>query len=382
MTSTNQHSGMENHGENTRARSYRKWVAMAVLALGSAAIAVFMLLRGPSGETLRHAPEPSAAPAAITLRLGHDMTEDSAVHVAAVRFAQEVESRSRGKLRVSVHPREQLGNDLQMLEMAKEGKLDMVLTPTAKLSSDIPAMQYVDLPFYFSSPAELYAMLDGEPGQLLLDRLESVGLVGVTFWENGFKHFTSIRPLHRPEDFRKLRFRTMKSRLIMDQFEALGAKPVLIEFSATYQALADGAVDGQENPLASIVGMNFHKVQPHLTLSSHGYLGYVFSISARVFEGLSPEARGLLVATARELAPWEREEAKRRDAVFLEQVRAAGVTVHELTPQERKAFAAALVHIPRHFEAALGADLLDKTEKLRRRDVPNDQRVRFDRHGQ
>jgi tripartite ATP-independent transporter DctP family solute receptor len=295
------------------------------------------------------------------------MPADSAVHAAAIKFAMEVESKSLGTVHVSVHPAEQLGTDLQMLEQAREGGLDLLLIPTAKLSSDIPEMQYADLPFYFASPEEHYAMLDGEPGQMLLGKTRAIGLVGVSFWTNGQKHFTGRQPLHRPEDFNKLRFRVMKSRLIMEQFQALRATPVPIEFSAVYRALADGAVDGQENPLAAIVGMGFHKVQSHLTLSGHAYIDYVFSISGKTYEKLPPDVRELLTRTARELSPWQRAETLRRDAGFLQQVKAAGVEVHELTSTDRAAFAKAIAPVVRSFEPVVGADLMAKTEEIRYR---------------
>lgn len=300
-----------------------------------------------------------------TLRLGLNIAAGSALHAAAQRFAEQVETRSQGRVKVTVHPDQQLGSDDQMLEMARQGQLDLVLTPTAKLSSAIPAMQYADLPFYFSGRDELYAMLDGEPGRLLLSKLNAIDLVGLGFWENGFKQFTANVPIRSPEDFARLRIRTMKSRLIVDQFETLGAKAIPIDFHATYQALADGAVDGQENPLVAIVGMRFHEVQKHLTLSNHAYLGYVFSASKRVFENLPPDIRTLIQTTARDLTVWEREETARREAGFIDTIKQAGVTIHSLSPEERAAFSRAMAPIADKFAFEVGYDLLVKTEELR-----------------
>ncbi|EIC23571.1 TRAP transporter substrate-binding protein [Thiorhodovibrio frisius] len=319
----------------------------------------------PDQAPLAEEPGARAAIAPLTLRLGHNMVEDSALHAAAARYAREVEARSDGRIRIEVYPASRLGNDLQMIEMAKQGSLDLLLSPTAKLSSDVPAIQFVDLPFYYDSRATLYAILDGEPGQMLLDKLRPVGLVGVTFWGNGFKQFTANSPLRTPEDFHDLRFRVMKSRIIIQQFRLLGATPVPIEFNATYQALADGAVDGQENPLVAIVGMRFYEVQSHLTLSHHGYLAYVLSISAKVFDQLPDSARTLLIAVAEEVTQWEREETQRRDADYLERVKAAGVTVTTLTAAERERFVKALAVIPQRFETLIGADLHAAIEDMR-----------------
>jgi ABC-type branched-subunit amino acid transport system substrate-binding protein len=153
----------------------------------------------------------------------------------------------------------------------------------------------------------------------------------------------------------------------MEQFRALGSVAVPIDFHATYQALVDGAVSGQENPLVAIVGMRFHEVQKYLTLSSHAWLGYVFSASQSVFAQLPQSLRELIVNTARELTVWEREETARREAGFLEKIRQAGVEVIELTAEERQRFQTLLAPLARTFAMTIGYDLLAKTEELRLR---------------
>lgn len=331
--------------------------------------AILLIALGLAASLLqRTAPTPTAteaitAPTVRTLRFGHNIP-DGALFEAASRFATEVNGNSQGALRVEVYPAQQLGSDDQMLEMARQGTLDLLLIPTAKLSVSIPAMQYADLPFYFPARDDLYTMLDGEPGQMLLDKLRSIDLIGVTFWENGFKHFTGNWPLQRPDDFVGSTVRIMKSRMLMEQFRAFGAHSIPIDFHATRQALADGVVVAQENPLIAIVSMGIHEVQPHLTLSSHGYLGYVFVISAKVFETLSPAQQALLVDTARKLTAWEREETHRREEQLLQTIRAAGVTIHTLSEEQRRQFAAATAHIPGRFEDVIGPDLLSRTDEL------------------
>lgn len=359
----NLHSLSPGPSQAGRAYSARTlWgVAIGILLL----VAVAVLWRSGCKPVALEEPPGKALPEARTLRLGLNIAAGSALHAAAVRFADLAAERSGGKIKVSVHPDQRLGTDDQMLEMVRNGTLDLVLTPTAKLSLAIPAMQYADLPFYFSGREELYAMLDGEPGQLLLSKLNAIDLVGLTFWENGFKQFTANTPIRTPQDFAKLRIRTMKSRIIMDQFEALGAQPIPIDFHATYKALADGAVDGQENPLVAIVGMRFYEVQKHLTLSNHAYLGYVFSASKKVFATLSPEMRDIIQSSARELTVWEREETARREAQFIETIRAAGVTIYTLTPEERQRFSTMLAPLADKFGFEVGYDLLAKTDELR-----------------
>lgn len=341
----------------------KRGLVIAGLLLGALLLAVLAIFRLAGEATAPAAPVPGVA--VRELRLGLNIAAGSALHAAAEKFAEAIGQRSQGRLQIKVFPDQVLGSDDQMLEMARNGQLDFVLMPTAKLSSALPAMQYADLPFYFAGRDELYAMLDGEPGQLLLGKLARIDLVGLGFWENGFKQFTANRPIHTPQDFAGLRIRTMKSQLIADQFQSLGAKPIPIDFHATYQALKDGAVDGQENPLVAIVGMRFHEVQKHLTISNHAYLGYVFAASKKVFETLSPEMRDLVQRTVRDLTVWERAETARREAAFIEEIKAAGVEIYTLSPAERERFAAVMAPVADKFSFVVGYDLLAKTAALR-----------------
>ncbi|HEY9017266.1 DctP family TRAP transporter solute-binding subunit [Thiomicrospira sp.] len=337
--------------------------------LSISALAAFILLLililsqlvAPTRESQTGFHQPSK-PQVYQLRFGHNTPEDSALHLAAVKFAEEVAIKTQGRVEVKVYPAQVLGNDHQMVEMARNGELDILLTPTAKMSVAVPSMQYADLPFLFPSREDAYALLDGQPGQLLLEDLKSINLVGVAFWENGFKHFTANRPLNRPEDFVGKRFRVMKSRIISQQFDALGSEVVPIDFHTTRQALKDGVVDGQENPLVAIVSMGFHEVQSHLTFSEHAYLGYVFSISQKTLEKLPQDLGQILIQTANAITPWEREETQRREDALLKEIIEAGVEVYRLSPQEKQAFAQKTDHIIRQFEPVIGANIISKTQ--------------------
>ncbi len=300
-----------------------------------------------------------------SLRLGMNLGQGSALHAAAERFAEQVKSQSHGALTVTLYPDQQLGSDEAMIEMTRSGELDLALIPTAKLTTLVPAMQYADLPFFFNDAAELYRMLDGEPGELLLAKVAAVGLVGMAFWENGLKHFTANRPIHTPADLNGKRFRTMKSRLIVEQFHTLGATAVPIDFHTTRQALQDGVVDGQENPLVAITSMKFYEVQSHLTLSGHGWLGYLFAASQRSFEALPQSLRQILLDNARQLTAWERAETQQREGTFLAMIRSAGVKINELTLAERRLFQQQLAPLERKFALIVGYDILAKTAELR-----------------
>ena len=310
----------------------------------------------------------------FSLRLGHNMPVGSAMDDAARRFARLLAQRSQGRLEIEIFPDQQLGNDHQMVEMARRGELDLILTPTAKLGLAIPEMQYADLPFYFPTPDDLYTLLDGEPGRILLDKMSRVGLVGITFWGNGFKQITANRPLLEPSDFRALHIRIMKSRLLQQQFAMLGAEPVAIDFHRVRQALQDGVVDGQENPLAAIHSMGIHEVQSDLMLTSHAYLAYVLSACERRFSRLPATLKMLVIDTARELNGWERAEIERREAQLLSDIEAAGVNIHHPSAHQRELFRQRLRPLVDRFETTLGADLIALSDRYLQQRYPDDAR--------
>ncbi|MBN2869616.1 MAG: DctP family TRAP transporter solute-binding subunit [Campylobacterales bacterium] len=339
---------------------HRFAIAAVILVIGTILALVFW--RAPD---YRPSHSPATAQEQVwRLRFGHNMPADSAMHEAALLYAKTVAEKSGGRIQIEVFPNQQLGDDHKMTEMARRGMLDIVLIPTAKMSVALPSMQYVDLPFYFPAREDTYEMLDGEPGQMLLDELKQIDLVGVTFWENGFKHFTANTPLLRPEDFRGKKFRIMKSRLIQSQFETLGATTLPIDFHATRQALADGIVNAQENPLIAIRSMGIDEVQKHLTLSSHAYMGYVFCISAKTYKSLPQKFQKLLYETARDLTPYEREQTHKREASLLQQMQEKGLNVHTLSDEERITLQKAVEPIIPPFEEVIGSHILSKTEEL------------------
>ncbi len=339
---------------------------IALIAAVIIATLMVMIVVWPTSSSLFETSKSELTPHPKTwnLRLGHNMPTESALHEAALLYAQKVFEKSGGKVRITVHPNQELGTDFKMVEMARRGELDIIITPTAEMGIALPSMQYVDLPFYFPTREDTYRMLDGEPGEMLFDELKKIGLIGVTFWENGFKHFSANTPLYAPEDFEGKKFRIMKSRLIEAQFQALGATTLPIDFHKTRQALADGVVDGQENPLIAIESMHIDDVQKHLLLSSHGYMGYLFAISAKTFARIPSELHPPLYDTARDLTPYERKQTHKKEKALLEKMAAKGLMIHTLTDVQRSAFAETMKPLIPRFEEMIGPHLLAKTDEL------------------
>ena len=315
---------------------------------------------------------PSAAMAAAkwSMKFGHDMPEDSAQHVAALKYADLVKERTKGQVEIKVFPAQQLGTDPEMVQQAHMGTLEIVLPPTAKISGFAAQLQLADLPFLFPSKEACYQVLDGPVGDKVLALLDAKGLKGVSFWESGFKQITANKAIRKPEDFAGMKVRVMESPLLIAQYKQVKANPVPIDFAETYNALQQGVVDAQENPLVSIVNMKFYEVQKYTMLSNHGFLGYAFLFSKKVYEGLPADIQKIMRDTARELATFERQDTARREAGYIERIKKGGSQIVTLSPQELQAFEKAFRPVHQQFAKTIGEDLLKETyahiDKLRK----------------
>jgi tripartite ATP-independent transporter DctP family solute receptor len=317
----------------------------------------YRITKSPSGT-----PEVSGENKVFNLTLGHNMPTDGGLHIAAEKFAELVQAKTKGRVRIQIYPNQTLANDQQMIEMAIDGQLDILIAPTAKISMLVPEFQYLDIPFLFPKIEDAYAMMDGEPGRILLGKLDEFGLTGAAFWGNGFKQFTANKAIHSPRDFKGMNIRVMNNRLIMDQFSALGANPIPIDFHETYAALKDGVVEGHENPVAAIYGMKFYKVQSHIIISNHAYLAYAFCFGKKKFESLPPDIRQALMSTARELTDFERKQTDLKEVEYLKSIKDSRVNIIYLSDKEIKEFQKATRKITYKYSDIVGKDIMDITQ--------------------
>ena len=299
----------------------------------------------------------------IELKFAHHMPKTSVLNKTALLFAKEVERKTDGKVKITVYPNQELGNSHKMLELNRLGEIDILLTPTAKMSTAVPSMQYVDLPFLFPTREDAYALLDGNVGDMLLKDVSKIDLLGVAFWEGGFKNFTSNKPLTNIEDFKDLKIRVMKSRILMEQVSALGGTPVTIDFHGTKQALEDEVIDAIETTLSGTIGMKFHKVLSDLTLTEHGYLSYVLTINKDAMLKLPVTIQNILISTAKELTSLQRDEIQKEEKNLLATIEKEGLNIHTLSQTQKDIFVQKTKYIMKKYENILGSHIVSKTEE-------------------
>ncbi|GGD26199.1 TRAP transporter substrate-binding protein [Aureimonas glaciei] len=276
------------------------------------------------------------------------------------RFAELVSEKSGGKIEVKLFPGGTLGGDVQTLASIQGGTVEMSVMNAGILSGTVKEFGVVDLPFLFGTPEEADAVMDGEIGTGLMDRLPEQRLVGLGFWELGFRHLTNnSRAVESVEDVKGLKIRTVQSAVPLATFNALGANAVPLPYPELYSALETGTVDGQENPLSNIVNAKFTEVQKYLTLTGHQYNPQIVLVSKVFWDKLDPEEQALLQAAATEARDYQRKVSRDSNAGFLDEIKKTDMAVVELSPEKLDAFRKAVEPVVAEFRETIGAETVD-----------------------
>jgi C4-dicarboxylate-binding protein DctP len=302
----------------------------------------------------------AGAQAPIVIRFSHVVAPDTPKGQAAERFKELAEKMTQGRVKVEVYPNSQLYKDREELEALQLGAVQMLAPSLAKFGPlGVKEFEAFELPYIFPSREALLRVTEGPIGRRLLDKLEPKGITGLAYWHNGFKVMSANRPLRVPADFQGLRMRIQSSRVLDAQMRALGARPQALAFSEVYPALRSGLVDGTENPPSNMYTQKMHELQPYLTVSNHGYLGYAVIVNKKFWDGLPGNVRTSLERAMREATAYEKQIAQRDNERALEAIRNSGTTtIHVLTPDEQAAWRRALLPVHRQMEARIGKDVI------------------------
>ncbi|ATH81964.1 TRAP transporter substrate-binding protein [Pseudomonas sp. KHPS1] len=269
------------------------------------------------------------------IRFGYGLNENSNQGRAAKLFAEEVAKASDGKLKVRTFGAASLGSDDQMQSALIGGAQEMMVGSTATLVGITKEMAVWDTPFLFSSAEQADAVLDGPVGRQVMDKLEEKGLVGLVYWENGFRNLTNnTRPITRLEDFSGVKLRVMPNPVFLDTFKLMGANAVPLPFSELFTALETKAVDGQENPFNTILSSKFYEVQKYLTVTNHVYSPWIVTVSKRWWDGLSQTEQNILMEAAKKARDFERQDTREEAARALAELKDKGMQINEVDPAE------------------------------------------------
>ena len=296
----------------------------------------------------------------VVIKFSHVVAPNTPKGKAAERFKQLAEERTKGQVKVEVYPNSQLYKDREEMEALQLGAVQM-LAPSLSKFGPMGAREFevFDLPYIFPNKETLHRTMDGDIGKKLFARLESKGILGLAYWDNGFKQMSANRPLRTVDDLKGLKLRIQSSKVLDAQMKALGANPQVMAFSEVYTGLQQGVVDGTENPVSNLFTQKMHEVQKHLTISDHGYLGYAVIVNRKFWDGLPANLRGTLEQAMREATEYERDIAQRENDEALVKVKAAGTTeVHVLPLEGRIAWHKVLLPVHEQFMDVIGKDTL------------------------
>jgi len=296
----------------------------------------------------------------IIIKFSHVVAPDTPKGQAAERFKQLAEKLTKGRVKVEVYPNSQLYKDREEIEALQSGAVQMLAPSLSKFGPmGAPEFQLFDLPFLFPNQVVLHRVMDGEVGKKLFAKLDSKGVTGLTFWDNGFKQMSSNKPMHSVADFSGLKMRIQSSKVLSAQMKALGVNPQVMAFSEVYTALQQGVVDGTENPVSNFYTQKMNEVQKHMTMSNHGYLGYAVIVNKNFWDGLPADIRTALNQAMKEATAFEREVAQKdNDDALAKVIAAKTTTVYNLTPAERAEWQKVLLPLQSEFASVIGADLI------------------------
>ena len=297
------------------------------------------------------------------VRFGYGLVDDSNQGRAVRLFAKEVEKATGGKMKVRGIGNAALGSDTQMQQALIGGAQEMMVGSTATLVGVAPQMALWDTPFLINNTKEADALLDGPVGDKVRATLEPKGIVGLVYWENGFRNLTNNKhPVTKLEDMNGIKLRVMQNNVFLDSFKALGANAVPLPFSELFTALETKAVDGQENPFNTVVSSKFYEVQKYLTVTNHVYSPWIVTVSKKWWDGLSKAEQGVLMDAAKKARDFERKDTREEAAKALADLKTKGMQVNELSATEAGRMRDKLTQVNASVASAVGNDLWKQTQ--------------------
>ena len=312
----------------------------------------------------------SAAAQQKTFKLALQNPKGHPVVVGAEKFAELVAAKTGGRIKVNVFAGGTLGGDAATVSAAQGGTIELVLLNSGILASQVKDFEVFDFPFMFANSKEADTVVDGPFGQKLHARLQDKGLVGLAFFELGFRDITnSKRAISKPEDLEGLKLRVIPNAINVDWVKAVGANPTPMAFPELYAAMEQKAVDGQENPLSVILANKFFEVQKYLVLSNHQYNPQSLIVSKKAWDALGEADRKAMQEAAGEAARFERQFNRERAAGDLDALKKAGMQVTEFSAADQVRLREKLKPVIEKHGAAIAAtvaELQAELAKLRR----------------
>jgi len=308
---------------------------------------------------------PALAQSPIVIKFSHVVAPNTPKGKGADKFKELAEKYTNGKVKVEVYPNSTLYKDKEELEALQLGAVQMLAPSNSKFGPmGVKSFEVFDLPYLLPNKAALRKITEGPIGAGMLKELEPKGMIGLAYWDNGFKEMSANKPLRLPADYKGLKFRIQSSKVLEAQFRLLGAIPQVMAFSEVYQALQTGVVDGQENTPSNMFTQKMHEVQKYTTLTNHGYIGYVVVVNKKFWDGLPADVRGQLDKAMKEATEYSNDISEKENAEALDDMKKSGKTqIITPTAAESEAMRKAMEPLYTEMAGRVGKKLLDEVVK-------------------
>lgn len=296
----------------------------------------------------------------IVIKFSHVVTNETTKGKGALKFKELAEARTKGRVKVDVFPNSSLYKDKEEIEALQIGAVQMLAPAVSKFGPlGLREFEAFDLPYLFDDAAELDRVTYGPIGKALLKRLETKGIVGLAYWDNGFRNMTANVPLRKPEDAKGLKFRIPSSKVLEAEIRSFGGLPQVMAFSEVYQALQTGVVDGTEATFSNIYSQKLHEVQKYISVTEHSALLYAVIVNKKFWDGLPADIRTTLEGAMKDASKYAHDLSQKENDDSVEGVKKSGKSqILTLTAQEKADWKKAMVKTHKEFEDKIGKDLL------------------------
>ncbi|MET4030376.1 C4-dicarboxylate-binding protein DctP [Bradyrhizobium sp. JR7.2] len=305
---------------------------------------------------------PASAQSPIIIKFSHVVATDTPKGKASEKFKELAEKYTGGKVKIEVYPNSTLYKDKEELEALQLGSVQMLAPSNSKFGPlGIREFEVFDLPYILPDLKTLRKVTEGPLGLRLLKLLDSKGITGLAYWDNGFKQMSANKKLVTPADYQGVKFRIQSSRVLQAQFKSLGSLPQVMAFSEVYQALQTGVVDGQENTWSNIYTQKMHEVQKYITETNHGYIGYVVIVNKKFWDDLPADIREQLSKAMKEATDFNNAQSQKENDDALAEIKKSGKSeIIKLTPQQDEAMRKAMEPVYKDAAGRVGQPLIDE----------------------
>jgi C4-dicarboxylate-binding protein DctP len=308
---------------------------------------------------------PASAQSPIIIKFSHVVATDTPKGKASEKFKELAEKYTGGKVKVEIYPNSTLYKDKEELEALQLGSVQMLAPSNSKFGPlGIREFEVFDLPYILPDLKTLRKVTEGPLGLRLLKLLDSKGITGLAYWDNGFKQMSANKKLVTPADYQGVKFRIQSSRVLQAQFKSLGSLPQVMAFSEVYQALQTGVVDGQENTWSNIYTQKMHEVQKYITETNHGYIGYVVIVNKKFWDDLPADIRDQLSKAMKEATDFNNTQSQKENDAALAEIKKSGKSeIIKLTPEQDEAMRKAMEAVYKDAAGRIGQPLIDEFQK-------------------